>query len=131
MRFPMIVFKDATSDYGGLLPDFKGCCPTGSTLDTLLASVQDAVETWMLGEDPAIFPRPTSLEAAQRLPEAQGRPLLLVDVDTAFLDTTTQRINITVPRYALNLIDKAAKAQGLPRSTYLVQSALGRVQAGA
>lgn len=131
MLFPLIVFKDVDSSYGGFLPDFAGCYPMGETLDALLSNVQDAVETWMIGENPEIFPYPSTLEAVQKKDEAKERTLMLVEVNTAFLDTATQRINITVPRYALGMIDRAAKAQGMPRSTFLVQSALERVQSRA
>ncbi len=124
MRFPMIVYKSENSGYGGLLPDFPGCYPMGETLDALLADVQGAVETWMEGEDPSIFPPPASLEAVQASPDAKNRTLVLVDVDTAFLDSATERVNITVPRYALSAIDRLAKAQGLSRSAYMVRSAL-------
>ena len=128
MRFPLIVFKDENSSYSGVLPDFAGCYPSGDTLDELFGNVQDAVETWMLGEDPSIFPKPTSLEDAYKLEAAHGRTLLLVDVDTSFMDTATQRVNITVPRYALGLIDKAAKAHGMARSAFMVESSLERIQ---
>lgn len=95
MRFPMIVFKDNKSSYGGLLPDFEGCFPMGQTLDSLLDNVQDAVETWMLAEDSTLFPRPSSLKGVQKLEVAQGRPLLWVDIDTSFLDTIPQHIDMT------------------------------------
>jgi len=124
MRFPMIVYKSEGSDYGGLLPDFPGCYPMGDTLDALLADVQDAVETWMDGEDPAIFPVASSLEAVQASPDAQGRVLVLADVDTAFLESATERVNITVPRYALAAIDKRAKARGISRSAYMVNASM-------
>jgi predicted RNase H-like HicB family nuclease len=124
MRFPMIVYKNEESGYGGLLPDFQGCFPMGETLDALVADVQAAVETWMEGEDPAIFPIPSALETVQASPDAQGRALVLVDINTAFLESTAERVNITVPRYALAAIDKLAKAQGLSRSAYIVRSAL-------
>ena len=124
MRFPMIVYKSEGSGYGGLLPDFPGCYPMGATLDDLAADAQGAVETWMDGEDPAIFPIPSSLEAVQTSEDAQGRVLVLVDVNTAFLENVAERVNITVPRYALAAIDKMAKARGLSRSAYIVRSAL-------
>jgi len=124
MLFPMIVYKSDGSQYGGLLPDFPGCYPMGETLDALTADVQGAVETWMEGEDPAIFPIPSSLEAVQTSEDAQGRVLVLVDVNTAFLENVAERVNITVPRYALAAIDKMAKARGLSRSAYIVRSAL-------
>jgi len=124
MRFPMIVYKSEGSGYGGFLPDFPGCFPMGENLDALAADVQGAVETWMEGEDPAIFPVPSSLEFVQASPDAQGRPLVLVDVNTAFVENATSRVNNTVPRYALAAIDRLAKAQGLSRSAYMVRSAL-------
>ena len=124
MRFPMIVYKNEDSAYGGLLPDFPGCYPMGETIDALTVDAQDAVEAWMEGEDPAIFPVPSSLETVHTSPDAQGRILILVDVNTAFLEQTAERVNITVPRYALAAIDRMAKAQGLSRSAYMVRSAL-------
>ena len=39
----------------------------------------------------------------------------------------TKRINITIPLYALEQIDKYAKSHNMNRSTFLVESALQRV----
>ena len=72
MRFPMIVYKSENSAYCGLLPDFPGCYPMGETIDALMTDAQDAVETWMEGEDPAIFPIPTSLEMVRSALSGQG-----------------------------------------------------------
>lgn len=80
MRFPMIIYKSKGSGYGGLLPNFPGCYPMGKTLDELVGDVQGAVETWLEGEDPAIFPVPTSLEAARESVDAKDHTLMLVDV---------------------------------------------------
>jgi predicted RNase H-like HicB family nuclease len=124
MLFPMIVYKSEGSSYGGLLPDFPGCYPMGETLDALLQDAQSAVETWMAGEDPAIFPLSTPIDDVQAGEDAKGRVLVMVDIDTAFMDSATQRINITAPRYALNRIDKLAKASGMSRSAYMVKAAL-------
>jgi predicted RNase H-like HicB family nuclease len=124
MLFPMIVYKSENSSYGGLLPDFPGCYPMGDTLDALVNDVQDAVETWMEGEDPAVFPSPTSIDVAQSSEDAKSRVLVMVNVDTSFLDNATQRINITVPRYAVAMIDKLASARGMSRSAYMVRAAL-------
>jgi len=41
--------------------------------------------------------------------------------------TKTKRINITIPLYALEHIDKYAKSHNMNRSTFLVESALKRV----
>jgi len=120
----MIVYKSEKSDYGGLLPDFPGVYPLATTLDALVADVQSAIEAAWSGEDPATFPAPSSLEEVQTNPEAQGRVLVLVDVDTDFLEDVTERINITAPRHALHAIDKLAKARGMSRSAYMVEASL-------
>lgn len=49
--------------------------------------------------------------------------LYLVDIDFAFIAPKTQRINITVPEYKLIKIDRAAKASGISRSAFFVDSA--------
>ncbi|MEA3491591.1 MAG: type II toxin-antitoxin system HicB family antitoxin, partial [Campylobacterota bacterium] len=41
--------------------------------------------------------------------------------------TKTKRINITIPIYALERIDKYTKNHNINRSTFLVESALKRV----
>ncbi len=41
--------------------------------------------------------------------------------------TKTKRINITIPLYALEYIDKYAKSHNMNRSTFLVESALKQV----
>lgn len=129
MKFPMIVYKEEGSDYCGLLPDFPGMFLAEKTLDDLAASVQDAVEAWMEGEDPEAFPAPSSLEQAAAREDAQGRALVMAEVDPAFMDGRVERISITVPRYALAMIDRAARKAGKPRSTYLVERALASTTA--
>ena len=113
MRFPLIVYKDDSSDYGAFFPDFPGCYTLAPTLDELLENAQDAVETWMLGEPFEKFPSPSTPEEVIASTDAQGRAVFFVDIDTAFLDNATKRVNITLPRYAPNRIDKEAKTLGL------------------
>lgn len=127
MKFPMIVYKSDTSDFAGLLPDFPGCYPSSETAEGLMEGVQDAVETWMDGEDASVFPLPSKLEEVLNSAQAAGKAVVWVDVDTAFLDNSTVRISMSVPKYALGKIDKAAKRAGKTRSGYLVESALVRM----
>jgi predicted RNase H-like HicB family nuclease len=106
----MIVYKSKNSSWCGLLPDFPGCWPVGENLNDLLEDVQDAVEVWMEGEDPAIFPVPTSIDVIQACEDAKGRIVTHVNVDISFLDNAVQRIKITAPRYARHMINEPAKA---------------------
>ena len=123
MYFPIIVYKDNASDYGALFPDFPGCFSMAATLDELLANSQDAIETWMLGESADKFPKPSSPETVLASPDAQGRAVFFVDIDTAFLDHSAQSVRITLPRYALDHIDKEANVLGLSRSAFLLKAA--------
>lgn len=127
MKFPMIIHKSEDSDFSGVLPDFPGCYPSSETLDGLLANVQDAVETWMIGEDPEIFPTSSKLQDVVLSDAAAGHAVVLADVDTAFLDQETVRISMSVPRYLLKKIDKASKQAGKTRSGFLVESALAQI----
>ena len=124
MQFPLIIYKEDNSDYCGYLPDFPNMLLAEKTPAELAASIQDAVEVWMDGEEPAIFPDPTPLEAALALPQAQGRAVMLVDVDPSFLDNQTTRISLSLPAWQLARIDRRAKELGLTRSALMARGAL-------
>lgn len=47
----------------------------------------------------------------------------MVDVNFDFLNHKAVPVNITMPLYIRNRIDKAAKAKGMTRSAFLVQAA--------
>ncbi|MBQ7608580.1 MAG: type II toxin-antitoxin system HicB family antitoxin [Desulfovibrionaceae bacterium] len=119
MYFPLIVYKDNTSDYGAFFPDFPGCYSMAATLDELLSNAQDAVETWMLGEPAKKFPSPSAPELVLASPDAKGRAVFFVDIDTSFLDAEAELVNISLPRNTLNRIDEEANALGLSRSAFL------------
>ena len=123
MRYPVIVHKDEASDYGVTVPDFPGVFSGGETLDEALANVQDAIETYYEGEEVESLPDPSPLERVIASEGAKEGAVVLVDVNFDFLEKKTVPVNITVPLYMKNRIDKAAKARGLTRSAYLVKAA--------
>ena len=123
MRYPVIVHKDEASDYGVTVPDFPGVFSGGKTLDEALANVQDAIETYYEGEEVESLPDPSPLERVISSEDAKEGAVVLVDVNFDFLEKKTVPVNITVPLYMKNRIDKAAKARGLTRSAYLVKAA--------
>jgi len=122
MLYPVIIHKDEGSVFGVTVPDFPGCTTAGDTLEEALANVQEAVELYMDGEDE--LPAPSALEDVLRDHGEEGGAIMLVDVDLSFMDTTTQRVNITLPAYALRLVDKAAERRGMTRSAYLAEAAI-------
>lgn len=123
MLYPIIIHKDEGSAYGITVPDFPGCYTAGDTLEEALANVQEAIELFMEGEDMAP-PAASQLEDVLTSEDAQGGAVLLVDVDMSFLEKKAVPVNITMPVYVRNTIDRAAKARGMSRSAFIVESAL-------
>lgn len=124
MLYPVIVHKDTGSAYGVILPDFPGCFTAGDTLEEALANAQEAVELHFEGERDAVAPPPSPIDAVLGSEDARDGAVLLADIDLSFLDTTSVPVNITMPAHIRNTIDRAAKARGLSRSAFMVESAL-------
>jgi uncharacterized protein (DUF1778 family) len=51
----------------------------------------------------------------------KGWTWAVIEVDLAELDDKTERVNITLPRKVLRVIDEAAKRSGESRSGYLAR----------
>jgi predicted RNase H-like HicB family nuclease len=124
MLYPVIVHKDPTSDYGITVPDFPGVFSGGSSLDEALTNVQDAIETYYEGEEVETIPAsPTPLDTVIASHAAHSGAVVLVDVNFDFLDTKSVPVNITLPLWLRNRIDRAAKGAGMNRSSYLAKAA--------
>lgn len=82
-------------------------------LDEIPGNIQEAVELWAEGED-ITPPVPSSFESVAQLDSAKGGMLMLVDVNFDFLDQNIVPVNISMPVYMRNLIDREAKAEGSP-----------------
>ncbi len=121
MKYIAIVHKDANSDYGITLPDFPGCFATAESLESIQKSIQEAVELWAEGES---FEPPMAfdMEHVKNLDEAQDGMLYLVDIHFDFLEDKIVPVNISMPVYMRNRIDKMAKAKGMTRSAFLLQA---------
>jgi len=134
MRYPIIVHTDPDSPgYSASIPDFPGCFTAGDTLEELAANVQEAMELYL--EDEALAPpAPSPLDTVLASEDARDGAVLVMDVDMAFLKRKAVPVNITMPVHVRNAIDRAAKARGMTRSAFMVESALqaaGRRGGGA
>lgn len=129
MLYPVVIHKDADSDYGVSVPDLPGCISAGETYEEALAMVREAIELHIEGmlEDGEDLPEPSVIEALQSVKNYQGGTWALVDIDIEALQGPVERVNITVPRFALRRIDAAAQAAGLNRSQYLTRSGLSQL----
>lgn len=126
MLYPIVIHKDPESTFGVTVPDLPGCFSAGETLDEAMRMSQEAIELHIEGllEDNDVVPVPHSIDEHQKSIEFQGGIWALVDVDLDKLMGPAERINITVPRFALRKIDAAAAKAGMNRSQFLVRTAL-------
>ena len=85
--------------------------------------MQDAIETFYEGERVEALPEPSPLDALIASGSVQGGAVVMVDVHFDFLDTKSVPVNITLPVWLRNRIDKAAKAAGMNRSRYIAKAA--------
>ena len=123
MKYPIIIHKDAGSDYGATVPDFPGVFSGGTTLEETLSNVQEAIETYCEGEDGFEPPSPSSLDIVLASEDAEGGAVVLADVNFDFLEKKAVPVNITMPLYMRNRIDSAAKRNGLNRSQFMQRAA--------
>ncbi len=130
MRYPIVIHKDKSSDYGVIVPDLPGCFSAGETLDEAMEMAHEAVECHiegllLAGESlPAALP----IEHHQSNPEYTDGVWALIELDLSRLADTTERVNITLSRRVLTLIDEAAKRAGESRSGFLARAGIEAAQ---
>jgi len=124
MKYPVIIHKDDDTGYGVTIPDIPGCFAYGDTQEEAILNIQEAVELYYNGEDISEPPAPSKMEDLLDSDlYTRDSFLYLADINFAFIAPKTQRVNITVPEYKLIRIDRAAKARGISRSAFFVDSA--------
>jgi predicted RNase H-like HicB family nuclease len=126
MRYPVVIHKDKTSDYGVTVPDLPGCFSAGETMEAALTNVVEAIECHLEGilmEGEAI-PEALSIEVHQKNKDFAGGTWALVTVDLSKLASKAKRINITLPERVLALVDEQARREGDSRSGLLARAVL-------
>ncbi len=108
---------------GGEIPDFPGCIVAADDWEHFPAAVQEAAEVYFEGEDMEI-PHPTPLDQLARQDSYQHGQWVLVDINPARLNTSKERVNLSIPTYALREIDDYAARIGETRSRLLYATAL-------
>ena len=49
MRYPVVIHKDKSSDYGVTVPDLPGCFSAGETMEDAMTNVVEAIECHLEG----------------------------------------------------------------------------------
>jgi predicted RNase H-like HicB family nuclease len=129
LSYIALIHKDADSDFGVSFPDLPGCVTAGASLDDArkMAAQALALHIEGLAADGEQIPEPSSLEAIMSDKDNRDGVATLVDVPEDLGKTV--RINLTVPEYALVVIDQTAKAAGMNRSNFMVQASTGCIRA--
>lgn len=123
MLYPVCVHREDAGSLGATIPDFPGCFSGADDWQDLPRNVQEAIEVHCEGEDLEI-PAPSSLDELRGHPDYQGGQWVFIDVNLDALDTRKERINLSVPVYALREIDAYVLARGGNRSGFMVTAAL-------
>ena len=127
MHYPVAIERgDVKHAYGVVVPDLPGCFSAGDSMDEALANAREAILLHLEGLLDAGEPLPAPMEIAahQGRKEFAGWIWAVVPVDMKDIDDAVERINVTIPRRVLRVIDAAAAQAGTSRSGYLVESAM-------
>lgn len=118
MRYPVVIHKDADSDYGVTIPDLPGCFSAGASVDEALDGAVEAIACHVEGLliDAEDIPMPVAIDVHKENPDFADGLWALVDVDLSKLSGKIRRVNVTIPERILNRIDDCAKRQGESRS---------------
>lgn len=125
MNYPIVIHKDADSDYGVTVPDLPGCFTAGSTIDEAIAMAQEAIELHLEGliEEGEVVPEPRPIEGYQGAREYKAGVWAVVSISPSSLRVEAKRVNITMPRRILDAVDRFARAENETRSGLLVKAA--------
>ncbi|MEW6256905.1 MAG: type II toxin-antitoxin system HicB family antitoxin [Pseudomonadota bacterium] len=123
------IIHEENGVFGISFPDFPGCVSTGATLDEVIGNGAQALAFHMDGmaEDGEAMPEIRSLAAILQAEPDWLRDGIFVAIPVE-LPSKSLRINITVEERALERIDRAAAAEGMSRSGFLVAAATDRAR---
>jgi predicted RNase H-like HicB family nuclease len=132
MNYPVVIHKDADSDYGVTVPDLPGCFSAGRTLDEALARAREAIELHVEGllDEGQPVPKPGTIERHQRNPDYRGGTWAVVSMEPSSLRLKAVRINVTVPERVLDAVDRFALEHGQTRSGLLVEAVTNYIGRG-
>ena len=82
MIYPIVIHKDADSDYGVTVPDLPGCFSAGETIEEALEMAREAIELHMEGliADGLPVPPPGRIEQHRRNPDYADGTWAVVEV---------------------------------------------------
>ncbi|MBI6919565.1 MULTISPECIES: type II toxin-antitoxin system HicB family antitoxin [Pseudomonas] len=128
MKFPVVLHKDAGSDYGVTVPDVPGCFSAGATVALALENVLEALALHFEGlvADNEALPQAQEIDVHVANPDFEGGVWAVVDFDVTPYLGKAVRFNATLPENLLQRIDEKVKRDHryASRSGFLATAAL-------
>lgn len=128
MKFPVVIHKDADSEFSVTMPDVPGCFSAGATFSQALDNVQEALALHLEGivADGGELPQGKDVDAHLENPDYVGGIWAIVDFDlTPYLGKSV-RFNASLPENLLQRIDERVSRDHryASRSGFLATAAL-------
>lgn len=132
MKFPVVLHKDADSEYGVTVPDVSGCFSAGETMSEALDNVREALALHFEGlvADGDALPRASEIDVHASNPDYAGGVWALVDFDVTPYLGKAVRFNATLPEHLLARIDEYVQRhpEHKSRSGFLADASLRALQ---
>src|SRR5262249_53061613 len=131
-RYVAVIEKEPDSAFGVWFPDVEGCFSAGDTMEEAVANAAAALRQHVEAIESAGRRTPAARSIDEVLQENDvtasveaGAVLFAVPL---FADAgRTVRLNISLDKALVDLIDAAAAARGLTRSAFLAQAAREKI----
>jgi predicted RNase H-like HicB family nuclease len=131
MEFAIFIQKDEGSVYGVAIPDVAGCFSSGESIEEAIKNASEAISAHfelLLESGERLNLASSKIEDLMKDPEYQdGGIWALAHVDMSKLDTKPERINISVPHFALCKIDEHIESRHETRSGFLIRAAFNQI----
>ncbi|MDX2201723.1 MAG: type II toxin-antitoxin system HicB family antitoxin [Hyphomicrobiaceae bacterium] len=132
MHYVAVIEKEPGSAFGVWFPDVEGCFSAGDTFEQAVGNAADALRQHVEAVESAggRVEAARAADAVLALPEvaaAVEAGAVLFAVPLLADAGRTVRINISLDKALVDLIDAAAKARGLTRSAFLAQAAREKI----
>ncbi len=131
--YPAVFEQTEDGGCGVFFPDISGCISAGDTLEEAISMSKEALSLHLSAMINDNDKCPTiDLENAKK--EAEGCILMMIEPNAAIISRRTKnkavRINITIPQFLLESVDKYAKAAHTNRSKLIAEALQQRLSVG-
>lgn len=126
--YPACMYEEDDGGYSVEVPDLKGCCTQGNTLQEALEMAQDAALGWILTsiEDDEEIPEASKIEDIDLENENGFKTLLLLDIDQysqKYGSKQSVKKTLTIPSW----LNKRAEKIGVNFSQTLQDALLSKI----